>query len=70
MGKRRQASPAPFEREAKDIFFARLSRGFLFGGVRAFRRRARVRGSARRLKVREGSSAGAARRGTGSRLWP
>jgi len=39
------------EREAKDIFFARLSRGFLFGGVRAFRRRARVRGSARRLKV-------------------
>ena len=56
MGKRRQASPAPFEREANDIFFARLSRGFsfcarAFGGVRAF-------AAARRLEVREGKLGG------------
>ena len=48
MGKRRQASPAPLEREAKDIFFARLF--FSFFCVRLFFCARRLRAHASRVR--------------------
>ena len=52
MGKRRQASPAPLEREAKDIFFARLF--FSFFCVRLFFCARRLRAHAARVRRLDG----------------
>ena len=69
MGKRRQASPAPLEREAKDIFFARLF--FSFFCVRLFFC-ARLRAHAsrvRRLEAEARQARRAAQRGKGLAAW-
>ena len=71
IGKRRHASPAPLEREAKDMFFffffARLSRGFSFarGGVE----RARLgRGGWRLRQARQAQLGRGAARARGTLL--